>query len=181
MQIMNKEELRNVDGSDSLHPNRSGDVVVVTQPPYQSDAGTNGQAIALSHFFGQHGYLPNYVDLTNNINMHAVFVLGGPDRSSKDNVKGLRAIDIAPDDRVPDGHPRPAERPRPDPLRPRREHGRHCRGGHDPRHQRLPRAADAVGRGVGQPRGAGVNATFAIGGSAFLKTWFDALRGRGPR
>ena len=28
--IMNKEELRNVDGSDSLHPNRSGDVVVVT-------------------------------------------------------------------------------------------------------------------------------------------------------
>ena len=32
MKIMNKEELRNVDGSDSLHPNRSGDVVVVTMP-----------------------------------------------------------------------------------------------------------------------------------------------------
>ena len=56
---MNKEELRNVDGSDSLHPSRSGDVVVVTRPPYQSDAGTRGQTIALSHFFGQHGYLPN--------------------------------------------------------------------------------------------------------------------------
>jgi hypothetical protein len=26
---MKKEELRNVDGSDSLHPSRSGDVVVV--------------------------------------------------------------------------------------------------------------------------------------------------------
>ena len=63
MKIMKKEELRNVDGSDSLHPNRSGDVVVVTRPPYQSDAGTNGQTIALSHFFGQHGFLPNYVDL----------------------------------------------------------------------------------------------------------------------
>ena len=68
---MNKEELRNVDGSDSLHPNRSGDVVVVTRPPYQSDAGTPDQTIALSHFFGQHGYLPNMVDLKNNINMHA--------------------------------------------------------------------------------------------------------------
>ena len=40
LKIMNKEELRNVDGSDSLHPNRSGDVVVVLRPPYQSDAGT---------------------------------------------------------------------------------------------------------------------------------------------
>src|SRR5262249_24611071 len=50
LKIMKKEELRNVDGSDSLHPNRSGDVVVVTAPPYQADAGTNGVAIALSHF-----------------------------------------------------------------------------------------------------------------------------------
>jgi 2',3'-cyclic-nucleotide 2'-phosphodiesterase (5'-nucleotidase family) len=94
--IMMKEELRNVDRSDSLHPNRSGDVVVVLNPPYQSDAGTANQAIALSHFFGQHGYLPNYVDLANNINMHAVFVLNGPIIKKKDNVKGLRAIDVAP-------------------------------------------------------------------------------------
>lgn len=94
--IMDKEELRNVDGSDSLHPNRSGDVVVVTRPPYQSDAGTPNQVIALSHFFGQHGYLPDYVDLKNNINMHATFVAGGPLIKSKPSVKGLRAIDIAP-------------------------------------------------------------------------------------
>ena len=53
--------------------------------------------IALSHFFGQHGYLPNYVDLKNNINMHATFVAGrARDPSTKNNVKGLRAIDIAP-------------------------------------------------------------------------------------
>ena len=93
---MNKEDLRDVDGSDSLHPNRSGDVVVVTRPPYQSDAGTNGQVIALSHFFGQHGYLPDYVDLANNINMHAVFVMAGPTIKHLSGVEGLRAVDVAP-------------------------------------------------------------------------------------
>jgi 2',3'-cyclic-nucleotide 2'-phosphodiesterase (5'-nucleotidase family)/predicted AlkP superfamily phosphohydrolase/phosphomutase len=96
MKIMKKEELRNVDGSDSLHPNRSGDVVVVTMPPYQSDAGTNGQAIALSHFFGQHGFLPDYVNMTGNINMHATFVAGGPGIKHKDNLRDVRAVDIAP-------------------------------------------------------------------------------------
>ena len=94
--VLNKEDLRNVDGSDSLHPNRSGDVVIVTRPPYQSDAGTANVAVALSHFFGQHGYLPNYVDLANNINMHATFVLGGPGVVKNDGMTGLRAIDIAP-------------------------------------------------------------------------------------
>src|SRR3954468_1821701 len=78
LRIMDKEELRNVDGSDSLHPNRSGDLVVVLRPPYQSDAGANGVAISLSHFFGQHGYLPSTVDLPNSINMHGTFVAGGP-------------------------------------------------------------------------------------------------------
>jgi 2',3'-cyclic-nucleotide 2'-phosphodiesterase (5'-nucleotidase family)/predicted AlkP superfamily phosphohydrolase/phosphomutase len=96
LKIIKKEELRNVDGSDSLHPNRSGDVVVVTAPPYQSDAGTNGVAIALSHFFGQHGFLPNYVSTTGNVNMHATFVMGGPGIKHVVNVTGLRAIDVAP-------------------------------------------------------------------------------------
>src|SRR4051794_25430903 len=35
--VMLKEELRNVQGDDSLFPNRSGDVVVVSRPPYQWD------------------------------------------------------------------------------------------------------------------------------------------------
>src|SRR5207244_13630566 len=61
--LLKKEELRNVDGSDSLHPSRSGDVVVVARPPYQFDAATPGQTIAFSQFFGQHGYLPNLVEL----------------------------------------------------------------------------------------------------------------------
>ena len=52
--------------------------------------------IALSHFFGQHGYLPNYVDLANNINMHADFVLAGPGVKHLTDVAGLRAVDVAP-------------------------------------------------------------------------------------
>ena len=64
--------------------------------------------IALSHFFGQHGYLPNTVDLKNNINMHATFVAGGPGFKDKKDFKGVRADRPRADGRVPDGHPRPA-------------------------------------------------------------------------
>src|SRR5262245_3915842 len=94
--ILKKEELRNVDGSDSLHPSRSGDVVVVAAPPYQFDAGTPGQRIALSQFFGQHGYLPNLVDIAHNINMHASFIAAGPGIRHQAPVAGVRAIDVAP-------------------------------------------------------------------------------------
>jgi hypothetical protein len=96
LRILKKEELSNVDGSDSLQPARSGDVVVVLRPPYQSDAGTAGQRIAFSHFFGQHGYLPDLVDLEHNVNMHATFVAAGPRIKHKENLKGVRAVDIAP-------------------------------------------------------------------------------------
>ena len=68
--VFKKEELRNVDGTDALHPNRSGDVVVVFHPPYQTDAQTPGQTIAFSQFFGQHGYTPDLVNLKRNVNMH---------------------------------------------------------------------------------------------------------------
>ena len=96
LSIMRKEELRNVDGSDSLHPNRSGDVVVVLNPPYQFDAATFGQTIAFSQFFGQHGFLPETVNLADNINMHATFVAAGPGIRYRESVKGVRAIDLAP-------------------------------------------------------------------------------------
>lgn len=94
--VMLKEELRNVDGSDSLQPNRSGDVVVVFRPPYQSDAATPGVRIAFSQFFGQHGYLPNLVDLANNVNMRATFVAAGPGIRKQGPVSGIRAVDLAP-------------------------------------------------------------------------------------
>lgn len=96
LKIMKKEELRNVDGSDSLHPNRSGDVVVVLKPPYQFDAATPGKTIAFSQFFGQHGYLPETVDFGSGVNMHATFVAGGPGIRHQDPVAGVRAIDLAP-------------------------------------------------------------------------------------
>ncbi|HET8897000.1 MAG TPA: alkaline phosphatase family protein, partial [Protaetiibacter sp.] len=89
LKIMKKEELRNVDGSDSLHPSRSGDVVVVLRPPYQFDAATPGQRIAFSQFFGQHGYLPNLVDLPHNINMHATFIAAGPGIRKQEPVAGV--------------------------------------------------------------------------------------------
>ncbi len=76
--IFTKAQLRNVDGTDALHPNRSGDVVVVFRPPYQTDAATPGVRIAFSQFFGQHGYLPDLVDLEHNVNLHGTFVAAGP-------------------------------------------------------------------------------------------------------
>ena len=172
--VMKKEQLRNVDGSDSLHPNRSGDVVVVLRPPYQSDAGTNGLEIALSHFFGQHGYLPNLVDLANNINMHATFVAGGPGFRHQDPVAGVRAVDIAPTlsflMRIPG----------PQNARGKILYNLLPNSGQlkeitildisDYHGQLTPLAetADTVGP------------AFAIGGSAFLKPWFDTYRAEAP-
>ena len=50
-----------------------------------------------------------------------------------------------------------------------------------PRHQRLPRPARPAQRGGGQPgRRSAANPVFAIGGSAFLKPWFDAYRAENP-
>jgi 2',3'-cyclic-nucleotide 2'-phosphodiesterase (5'-nucleotidase family) len=172
LKVMLKEDLRNVDGSDSLHPNRSGDVVVVLKPPYQSDAGTNGQAIALSHFFGQHGYLPDTVDLKNNINMHATFVLGGEGVKHKDNVKELRAIDVAPTLAFLMDIPGPQN-----------ARGRILydlvKGAEHLHEVTILDISDYHGQLIPLSEAAdnlaapGVNATFTIGGSAFLKKWFE--------
>ena len=94
--VFTKAQMANVQGSDSLNPTRTGDVVVVTKPPYQFDAATVGTLVAPSGFFGQHGYLPDLVDLAHNINMHATFVGGGPDIVHKNSVAGVRAVDLAP-------------------------------------------------------------------------------------
>jgi len=176
LDVMKKEELRNVDGSDSLHPNRSGDVVVVFRPPYQTDAATPGQTIAFSQFFGQHGYLPDLVDLEHNVNMHGTFIAAGPGIRKQGAVQGVRAIDVVPTLAFLLDIPGP----------------QNARGkilyGLTPGHGRykeitildisdfhgqlvpLTEAADNVG-GTG-----GSNPSFPIGGSAFLETWFDAYR-----
>jgi hypothetical protein len=95
--VLTKNQLSNVDGSNSLHPTRSGDVVAVALPPYQFDASTPGKLIAPSGFFGQHGYLPDLVDLRHSVNMHATFVAGGPGiRDLHRKVRGVQAVDLAP-------------------------------------------------------------------------------------
>jgi hypothetical protein len=94
--ILKKEELGNVQGSDSLHPTRSGDVVVVLRPPYQFNASTPGKRIALTPFFGSHGYLPELVDLPHQVNLRAVFVAAGPGIRKQDLVAGIRGVDLAP-------------------------------------------------------------------------------------
>jgi Type I phosphodiesterase / nucleotide pyrophosphatase len=95
--VLTKDQLSNVDGSDSLHPTRSGDVVAVALPPYQFDAATPGRVIAPSGFFGQHGYLPDLVDLGHDVNMHATFVAAGPGiRTIHRRIRGVQAVDLTP-------------------------------------------------------------------------------------
>ena len=80
--------------ADMAHPTRTGDVVAFSYPPYQFDAETPGTLVAPSHFFGQHGYVPDVQDLEANINMRATFLAGGKG-IDKGKVKA-RSIDLAP-------------------------------------------------------------------------------------
>jgi 2',3'-cyclic-nucleotide 2'-phosphodiesterase (5'-nucleotidase family) len=171
LRILKKEELRDVDGSDSLHPNRSGDAVVVLKPPYQFDAATLGQRIAFSQFFGQHGYLPETVDLKDNVNMHATFVASGPGIRWRGPVSGIRAVDLAPTIAFLLGIPGPINArgkilydlfPIPGLLKEATIlyisdfHGQLTP---------LAQTADTLGP------------SYAIGGAAYLKPWFDLYRG----
>lgn len=94
--VLTKDELGDVQGSDSLYPTRSGDVVVVAKPPYEFDAPTPGKVVALSRFFGQHGYLPNTIDLAHSVNMHAAFLMAGPGIGHPKELRGVRVVDVAP-------------------------------------------------------------------------------------
>lgn len=174
--VFRKEELRNVDGTDALHPSRSGDVVVVLNPPYQWDAATQGELIAPSQFFGQHGYLPDLVDLEHNVNLHATFVAGGPGVRSGATVAGMRAIDVAPTIAFLLGIPGP----------------QNARGqirydvlanGDSLREVTILDVSDYHGQII--PLSAPSDSfddeesqspSFGVGGAAYLKPWFDAYR-----
>ena len=80
---------------DMAHPTRTGDLVVFAYPPYQFDASTPGTLVALSHFFGQHGYVPDVQDLDANVNMRATFLAEG-EALRRAQVHGIRTIDLAP-------------------------------------------------------------------------------------
>lgn len=81
--------------TDMAHPTRTGDVVAFSYPPYQFDAATPGVLVALSAFFGQHGYVPDVQDLNANINLRSAFMAGG-EAIAKGQFEGLRNIDLAP-------------------------------------------------------------------------------------
>jgi len=80
--------------SDMAHPTRTGDLVVFSFPPYQFDAETPGTLVAPSHFFGQHGYVPDVQDLAASVNMRATFLAGGKGIAHR-TVKAS-TIDLAP-------------------------------------------------------------------------------------
>ena len=81
--------------ADMAHPTRTGDLVAFSYPPYQFDAATPGTLVALSAFFGQHGYVPDVQNLDANINMRATFMAGGQS-IAKGGVARCRTIDLAP-------------------------------------------------------------------------------------
>ena len=179
--IMRKEELRNVDGTDALHPNRSGDVVVASRPPYQFDAATAGVNIAFSQFFGQHGFLPDLVNLKRNVNMHAAFVASGPGIRHRSDIKGVRAIDVAPTIAFLLGIAGP----------------QNARGqilynivkdGHDFRELTIFDISDYHGQLVPLTENSDfvinsattLGPAFTIGGSSFLKPWIDSYRDDAP-
>jgi len=177
--ILKKEDLRDVDGSDSLHPNRSGDVVVVSRPPYQFDAATPGQRIAFSQFFGQHGYLPDLVDIAHNVNMHATFAAAGPGVRHQGPVSGIRAVDIAPTIafllRIPG--PQNARGTILTTLTTSPSLKTATILDISDYHGQLVQLFDASDNLSG---GGSINPTFGIGGAAFLKPWFDTYRAEAP-
>jgi 2',3'-cyclic-nucleotide 2'-phosphodiesterase (5'-nucleotidase family) len=176
--VLLKEDLRDVDGSDSLHPNRSGDVVVVFRPPYQSDAATPGQLIAFSQFFGQHGYMPELVDLDASVNMHGTFVAAGPGIRHAAPVAGINAIDLAPTLSYLLGIDRPQN------ASGRILHEITTQPGFktiqildiSDYHGQLVPLTDTSDN-LAAP---GANPAFTIGGSAFLKPWFDRFQALEP-
>ena len=174
-----KEELGNVDGTNSFHPNRSGDVVVVFRPPYQSDAATPGQLFAFSQFFGQHGYLPDLVNIPRSVNMHGTFVAAGPGIRHTGPIANVNAIDLAPTLSYLLGIDRPQN-----------SSGRilheittkptfktiQVLDISDYHGQLVPlsEASDNL------PSPPGANPAALIGGSAFLKPWFDRFQALEP-
>ena len=176
-----QDELRDVAGTDALHPSRSGDVVVTLLPPYQFDAATPGEVIAPSQFFGQHGYLPDMVDLDANINLRAVFLAAGPGIArSETPISGVRAIDVAPTGAFLLGIPGP-----------RQASGEILFGilatGDALRQITILDVSDFHGQIVPLFASADEledenanNASFPVGGAQALKAWFDRFRAVAP-
>ena len=177
LKVMKKEELRNVDGTDALHPNRSGDVVVVLRPPYQTDAADAGPADRALAVL-RPARLPAGPGRPGRTTSTCTGRSSPRARASRSRSRspGVRAIDVAPTLAFLMGIPGP-QNARGKILYEPDDGRRDLQGDHHPQHQRLARPARAAGRGVRQPGRRRVgNPAFPIGGSAFLKPWFDVYR-----
>lgn len=159
--------------SDMAHPTRTGDLVVFSFPPYQFDAATPGTLVASSHFFGQHGYVPDVQDLSANVNMRATFLAGG--RGIAHRTVRTSSIDLAPTLAFLLGIPEPQH-----------SQGTVLRGVVDGGHRYTPVSIVGLNDFHGQLEPTlrpfdGINAP--VGGAAFLGTMFDeelaALPGQG--
>jgi 2',3'-cyclic-nucleotide 2'-phosphodiesterase (5'-nucleotidase family)/predicted AlkP superfamily phosphohydrolase/phosphomutase len=177
-EVLYKEQLKNVDGVDALHPTRAPDLVVVARPPYQFDASTPGKETAFSQFFGQHGYRPNLVDIPHGVNMHATFVASGPGvEHVATPIKGIRAIDMAPTIAFLMGVPGPQN------ARGRIIYGAFPKFAHkeigvvnySDFHGQITPLTDAPDVIAG-----GTVPAANIGGASALKTWFDTFRKDSP-
>jgi len=179
--VFRKEDLRDVAGTDALHPSRSGDVVVTLRPPYQFDAATPGTPIAPSQFFGQHGFMPDLVSADGDVNMHATFVAAGPGIVQSDApVAGIRAIDLAPTLAYLLDVPGPQQ-----------ARGKILstilQGGDRLKEVTILDISDFHGQLVPLQAAAddlddegANNASYDVGGAAFLKPWFDLFRAESP-
>lgn len=94
-QVLLKEETADIATAmgtsvDMLHPDRTGDVVVFSAPPFQFDAPTAGEITSLTPIFGQHGFVPN-----GDSDRFATFAAAGPQiRHGK--IPRATAVDLAP-------------------------------------------------------------------------------------
>lgn len=74
-----------------LHPDRTGDVVVFSKPPYQFDAPTAGQFTSNAPIYGQHGFVPN-----GELDRYATFAAAGPKIKDTHVKPVVTVLDLAP-------------------------------------------------------------------------------------
>jgi predicted AlkP superfamily pyrophosphatase or phosphodiesterase len=90
-----KEETESIPITDEvswnmLHPDRTGDVVVFSKPPYQFDAAMAGEVTAPTPIYGQHGFLPTSPE------SRSVFAAAGPTIDQGIVIGPVTAMDLAP-------------------------------------------------------------------------------------
>jgi hypothetical protein len=91
------------------HPDRTGDVIVFLNPPYQFDFAEGGAPFRdTTVWWGAHGHLPQSGQGSANTNLYADFHAAGPG-IRRVSARSVRAVDIAPTVAYLLGFPAPAQ------------------------------------------------------------------------